>query len=205
MTWQQAMMWYAGIGVIALAAIFATHYFVTSKSANASLYRALDEINRTQKKLSNRDKPRWKRGIEYALEQIVAPVIATSLIVVAWPFAIWWKVREMWLPEMAEPTREKEFAVEQEHLLRRQELDELEARERVTDPLGAVPDLPFGHLNSVWLQFKAKLGPEDSIWTFSAHWTSRWGAKEICEGYVIVGLDGIGPHFLTTRRVLKDD
>lgn len=111
----------------------------------------------------------------------------------------------MWFPEISEPGKEEEFAVEQEHLIAQQDLNEIEARERVTDPLGAVPELPFGHLNAAWLAFNAKLEPGDSFWTFSAQWKPSWGREEMREGYVIVRLDGIGPYFLTMRRILEDD
>ena len=49
-----------------------------------------------------------------------------------------------------------EFAVTGDHLLESLTVAEIEARERVSDPLGAVPDLPFGHLNTAWCEFLAR-------------------------------------------------
>lgn len=205
MTWQHAIIGYAAIGVLAFIVIAAAHYFSTSGTREASIHDVLKEVRRAQNECNDPDRPVWKRRIEYALEKIVAPALAILLVVAAWPLAIWWKAREIWFSQGTEPTMEKEFAVEREHLLERQDLDALEAREVVTDPLGAVPGLPFGHLNRAWLNFKAGREPGDSIWTFSARWKLKWGGEAIREGYAIVRLDGVGPHFLTMRRVLKDD
>lgn len=205
MTWQHAIIGYAAIGVLAFIVIAAAHYFSTSGTREASIHDVLEELRRAQNECNDPDRPVWKRRIEYALEKIVAPALAILLVVAAWPLAIWWKAREIWFSQGTEPTMEKEFAVEREHLLEPQDLDALETREVVTDPLGAVPGLPFGHLNRAWLNFKAGREPGDSIWTFSARWKLKWGGEEIREGYAIVRLDGIGPYFLTMRRVLKDD
>lgn len=44
----------------------------------------------------------------------------------------------------------------------------VEAWERVDDPLGAVPRVPFGHLNSVWRSLKAAMQPGDELWSFAS-------------------------------------
>ena len=73
------------------------------------------------------------------------------------------------------------------------------------DPMGAVPDLPFGHLNATWLKFKVSLEPADSIWSFSVEWCGNWGRREIRAGYVAVRDTGFGPNFLTKWRRLDKD
>ena len=35
---------------------------------------------------------------------------------------------------------------------------EIEQANRVIDPLGAAPNLPFGHLHAVWVEFRDGLG-----------------------------------------------
>lgn len=47
-------------------------------------------------------------------------------------------------------------------------VEEVEAWERIDDPLGAVPPVPFGHLNSVWRSLKAAMQPGDELWSFAS-------------------------------------
>ena len=75
-------------------------------------------------------------------------------------------------------------------------VEEIEIAEAVSDPLGAVPPLPFGHLNAAWSRFKSGLVQGDTIWRFAAQWDGEWGTPEIREGYVIARGDGFGPYFL---------
>ena len=100
---------------------------------------------------------------------------------------------------------EKKFAVTEGDLLEKLSIPEIEARERIVDPMGAVPNLPFGHLNAAWLKFKTAMEPHDSLSSFSARWLPGWGREEILVGYVIVSGDRIGAHFLTARKLPNDD
>ena len=100
---------------------------------------------------------------------------------------------------------EKKFAVTEGDLLEKLSVPEIEARERIVDPMGAVPDAPFGHLNVAWLKFKTAMEPHDSLSSFSARWSTNWGREETLAGYVIVRGDRIGAHFLTSRKILNDD
>ena len=83
-------------------------------------------------------------------------------------------------------------------------IEDIEARERVIDPLGAVPELPFGHLHSAWKAFLEGISPDDALWSFSANWT-RWGRKELRDGYVIVRGDIIGAHFQTVWKDVAEE
>ena len=71
----------------------------------------------------------------------------------------------------------------------------------INEPLNAVPDVPFGHLNPIWMEFKEKLEIEDKIWSFSGYWSSEWGWKKEYQGYVIT-INGIPKDFIVT--VIKD-
>lgn len=137
------------------------------------------------------------------LHRLVAPTLAGALMLVAWPAAVFIKVREMVAPRLVEPELEPaEFCVTREHLLRETTVAEIENEEMVSDPLGAVPPLPFGHLNAAWSRFKSVLAPGDVIWRFSARWDEGWGKSEVREGYVIVRSDGVGPYFVAERRIV---
>ena len=57
---------------------------------------------------------------------------------------------------------------------------------RVVDPLHAVPDVPFGHLNPAWKAFLGLKGEGEALWSFRARWVDRWGRVELHVGYVWV-------------------
>ncbi len=77
-------------------------------------------------------------------------------------------------------------------------IEAVEARERVEDPLGAVPALPFGHLNPAWVQFKAGLAPGSQLSPFSK--VHKDGIKERYVGYAEVGNDPVTRWFFTGIR-----
>jgi hypothetical protein len=70
---------------------------------------------------------------------------------------------------------------------------DVEAAEKVEDPLARVPDLPFGHLHTAWIRFKAQLRAGDVVWRFK---TAGWGTprsahpygkhRGLAQGYAIV-------------------
>ena len=187
MTW---MLWYLAIGVATLVVIYVSHRLDTGFGPDCTneLLDASDPERRT-----------WKGRL---LIHVVAPLLAGLSVVTLWPIAIGlalkWK-----LTERAEcASASKVFAVKRGDLLHELTVQEIEVRERVIDPLGAVPDVPFGHLNAVWRSFAKNLGPRDSLWAFSAQRIGESERRERNEGYVIVRDDNIGPHFLTGRKVL---
>lgn len=106
-------------------------------------------------------------------------------------------------PYVAELLPERGFFVHREDLIRQMTIEEIEQQEHVADPMRAVPDLPFGHLNAAWVEFKANLEQQDSVWSFAAQWAPDWGRKEIREGYVILRGDNVGQYFLKSLRELE--
>lgn len=99
--------------------------------------------------------------------------------------------------EAADSTASKaeapKFQVRPEHVGLVMTVDEIEAAERVTDPLGAVPNLPFGHLNKAWRRFLSQMPAGGSLAHFSAEWTAPWGGQERLDGYVVVDGGRLGP------------
>jgi len=81
---------------------------------------------------------------------------------------------------------DEEFSVQVSHLIEAFSIKQIEAQERVDDPLGSVPDLAFGHLNKTWMAFLQKGKATDTIWSFEAHWKPRWGSTIHKKGYVFV-------------------
>ena len=66
------------------------------------------------------------------------------------------------VPERAQDP-EDAFDIKSVHLLRSVTVAEAESSAMVTDPLGRVPALPFGHLNPGWLRLMAQMQEGDAL------------------------------------------
>lgn len=186
---------YFAIGVAVLMVIFAAH-LVSRKHESDFASDMKDALY-----------PERKTRKDRLLSTFVLPLLTALLVLAVWPVAFYMKGRELW--EKEDPPisddEERKFAVTKGDLLEKLSIPEVEARERIVDPMGAVPDVPFGHLNAAWLKFKTAMEPRDSISGFSARWSSGCGPEEILSGYAIVRGDRIGTHFLATRKRPNDD
>ncbi|MAC33233.1 MAG: hypothetical protein CME38_06450 [Haliea sp.] len=92
------------------------------------------------------------------------------------------------------------FVVAPSELLENFTREEIETREMVNDPLQAVPDLPFGHLNGAWRQFLEKLPEDCELWSFTSSRETRLDEQEHRSGYVAVVDGAPGPYMLTVAR-----
>ena len=99
-----------------------------------------------------------------------------------------------WLEEQAH-----EYTLTLEDLRERLTVAEIEAREKISDPLSAVPDLPFGHLNVVWRRFLDDHVEFDELWSFSTLRESR----ELRTGYAKVRDGKPISHFVANRKLLE--
>jgi len=99
---------------------------------------------------------------------------------------------------------EPQFAVERADLLEPLSLPDIEQRERISDPLHAVPDLPFGHLNAAWKAFLGKAGSGADLWSFTAIRKADWGPVETLSGYAAVRGESIGHWMFTEFRFMPD-
>jgi hypothetical protein len=127
-------------------------------------------------------------------------------IVVVWPVAIYMKGKEVFSKKGSSALQEeREFAVERAHLHEPLTVPQIEAREVVEDPLGAVPNLPFGHLNEAWKTFIEGVAADEELWSFTAPWQTTWGRKEIRTGYVVVHGGSPAKHFLTMWKEIEDE
>jgi len=211
------LYWYFGIGIATLAVVFGA-LRLAKQADSGTLAELLKAMDTEPKKLSDR-----------LLNNVVAPVLGTSLIFAVWPFVVylvvneWFKNKDAdgmgedpevtfqrWLQQSkslppAEIKKEPEFAVQRQHLLEHLTVPEVERRELVFDPLHAVPDRPFGHLNAAWQEFLKGKADGAELWSFSAPWQTTWGRKEQRRGYVVVQDDVPGAYFLTVWKILPDD
>lgn len=185
MTWQDWLVAYLTIGIVVFLSVSVPHLIATR--------RADSDVPKAAASLFGDPIP------ASFLESVVAPLIGIAIVCCFWPYALWTLFGEKHFREPQ--VEEKEFSVSHADLRDRLSFDEVEAKELVFDPLGAVPNLPFGHLNAAWQELKGTPGPLDVLWTFSAPHT-QWGAQYIYTGYVVVRDNEIGAFWITdTQRV----
>ena len=155
---------YLGIGVIVLGAILPA-YLRERPSKWARLM--MEEIQPERRSIRNR-----------LLGDFVAPALAAVFVVVVWPVALVFIIRDH-LKRRAQQSddddmndNEQEDPVDPgwkvgvEHLGQPVSAEEIVARERVDDPLGAVMQAPFGFLHFRWVDFITLRQPGDELWTF---------------------------------------
>lgn len=188
------LYWYLGIGAVVLILMVGFHKLTKKKDDN-SLSDVLADLRPERKSLRFR-----------LLNDVLGPALVGTLIVPFWPALVFFKVKELVVGEPARgPIDEPEFAVTRNDLQTQLSLQEIEQMEMVFDPLGAAPNVPFGHLNAAWKKFCEGIEPHDSLWSFTAQWTSAWGSKDIRQGYVIVRGEEIGAHFITVWKDIEED
>lgn len=95
------------------------------------------------------------------------------------------------------------FKLSKADLLQKLDRVDIESNERVFDPLHAVPDQPFGHLNKVWLSYVDGLEPGCELWSFSGHWKTQYRDWQM-QGYVALQGEKTGPFFLTSQRSMRE-
>lgn len=132
-------------------------------------------VKATVKAIKGDKSPKEKR------RQFFKDVIAGALIVLVWPIAFAVLIKELALsnatrelPEVKPPhfKSSKEALVESVNPL------EVESESIVLDPLGRVPQLPFGHLNEGWRQLRAHLRPGDVLWRFATPGSTSESAQK---------------------------
>ena len=185
-------LWIA-IGILTLIVVLGSH-LLTKKKESESLRDLLDAANPERIKFSYR-----------LLNNIVAPVLGSVFIVIAWPVALYLKAKEFLTERNGGIGKtEREFAVESDHLLERFSAKEIEQREIIRDPLNAVPSVPFGHLNHAWQIFLNESSDDAELWSFAAKWTNKWGKIEMTEGYAAIHDGETRGHIITARKELSD-
>lgn len=185
---------YLLIGAVFFAVVYGRHRLRKGNQPE-SLVDVLEARNPNRNRLSYR-----------LVNHVLVPVIGITLVIAAWPVAVFFMVKERLDHKgSSDSGPERAFAVERQHLLKRLSVAEVEAREVVVDPLQAVPELPFGHLNAAWQEFLKDTRVDDELWSFAAHWQTRWGRREVREGYVTVREGTPSTYFLTVVKELPEE
>ena len=185
------LYWYFGIGVTVLLVVFISHRLSLEKN-EFSIQAILKSIHP--------ERETWHYKLR---DKVLAPMIAAILLPMVWPLIAYWKAKELISQSrVEEELEEKEFKVSKSDLILHMSVTEIETLEKVIDPLGAVPDFPFGHLNAVWEKFKISLRSNDEIWTFTARWEQTWSNQELY-GYAILRDSGVPDFFVTDWIEIK--
>ncbi len=188
-----ALIVYLGAGAIVLIAALTQH--IWKRQPSSDLAEAVMDAMHPERQ-------RWHKRI---LRVVIVPALTGLLVVLVWPAAlVIWRRGAREEAELREVPPPREFSVSPSDLRERMSLDEAEARERVLDPLHAVPDLPFGHLNSVWQKLRASWQEGDELWFFSVEWQDQWGERELRTGYVLWREGEPAGHILTMLKALEE-
>lgn len=149
-----------------------------------------------------------RRALGYKVRaDLAAPALAGVFVWAFWPMALAmmakWKldeVREGRCTSGSGRRGAERPEVEPKDLLQPATIEEIEQREIVQDPLGAVPAVPFGHLAAGWIRFRSQLEPEDEIWAFRAVRSDDWGGEEQLSGFAAVRRGEIMGHFVARKE-----
>lgn len=189
--------YYLAVGIVVMLVVFISHQLTRNPESDLK-----DD-------LMNSLYPERKRFWYQLLVNRLVPLMAGMLMVVVWPVAIYIKAKDIFsnktvkLPKLDEA--DKKFAVNRKDLLQQMSINEINLLEKVYDPMGAAPNVAFGHLNPAWVRFISGLQPQDEIWTFSANWTSFWGSKDVRTGYAVLRGGEVGDYFMSNVRAVESD
>lgn len=194
--WLVYVLCYLGIGVVTL---------VAHRAYRA--WKPQDDRFPTFPRLEEKP-PSWKMRL---FDTIVGPIVALLVFVPLWPLLISieygfpWHRFKFWRDKAEKdavftwPESEPGFEVTDADLLEKLSRADIEAAEMVDDPLHAVPDKPFGHLNSAWQAFVDGQEPEAELWSFRGCWKTQYRDWQM-QGYVAMRGEKIGSYFLTSQQ-----
>lgn len=139
--------------------------------------------------LSSVRRPASQQSMRCRVSDALGFVFAFFVAVAIWPFLIIPEIKgrmdrrrvETGLPDVPK------FFANKGNLFQRVDCADIERNETVLDPLGAAPNVPFGHLNTAWQAFKGRIADGDEVWLFSTIGRSSLTAPTAEEGRVAEG------------------
>lgn len=162
-------IWYFGIGLLVLGLVVAWDFY-------------------------SRDFPSFSSG---PMDRLISLVAAIAVVPI-WPIVLVIQLKDIAKYIADPPKRYAKFRFKRSHLIRRVSVQQAEELERIFDPLGAAPDIPFGFLNGAWRKFHSQMKPIDSLWLISAKAIHGFQMEER-EGYAIVRFGWIRRTMITSR------
>lgn len=159
-------------------------------------------LEKSERLADFQDWPAWNKvpallgeqGWYFSMQVMLWPIVATYAAMA------WWEKR----------SRNPVFHVRPWHLGQRLTVAETEEKEMVFDPLGAVPLLPFGHLNMNWKYFRQTLADDDFLYAFDVVWRVNRLTTERRTGYARVRFGWVVSFFVdqiietSVGRVIDD-
>ncbi|MCF8211243.1 MAG: hypothetical protein K9K38_17855, partial [Rhodoferax sp.] len=194
-----AFYWYMGIGFVALASLSIYGKWFKHRDAPGNIYAILEP------------KVTWKQRVANVF---LYPLAIVFILIPIWPLLVSielnfpWHKFKFWTDKAARSVpwtltdEESAFKLTKADLLQKLSIADIEANERVFDPLHAVPDLPFGHLNAVWQAYVEGLEPDCELWSFSGRWKTQYRDWQM-QGYVALHGEKIGSYFLTSQKSMQ--
>ena len=126
--------------------------------------------------------------IYLSIGYFILGLIVGSLI---WPFMAYFHVNSYFYPSF----QPEVFSINKNDLIEAMSVLDVEVKEIVYDPLSAVQQVPFGHLNNTWEEFKDNYSPS-TLWSFKSEYKDYSGVV-IKEGYAKLEDDGtINTYFI---------
>lgn len=134
---------------------------------------------------------------------VVEPLVMVVGAVLIWPL-LWWMQIEDWREKSHRvPYKfDEPFKLKASDLIAQTNIEVVEQGAFVKDPLGAVPPLPFGHLNAAWKKFLQARPEGAELWTFESEELVYGDTHlQLQAGYVWVDGQVLEPLFLTQESL----
>ena len=95
-------------------------------------------------------------------------------------------------------SKEGEFICQPADLVAPIDPEQAEVNSYVQDPLGRVPNQPFGHLHLGWSQLLSYLEPQDTLWRFNS---PKRSDKVACAGLAVLRKNKVIAEFIYERHL----
>lgn len=180
------LMSYIGIGICIGIAMFIYQY-----RSSSDFERSIEEAIH------------GRRSWHYRLRERLVIPCTIILIAICWPLALVFLIKEL-MPEKHRDNKtivEYPFIARNQFLFDEKSIESIEAENIYSDPLDAVPKIPFGHLNSGWELFKSKMLDGDKVHVFKTPKNTTYGKygsslEDDVHGYALVRNEEIVAEFI---------
>lgn len=175
--WLLALKIYMGLGLLVAAVVVISHLRM-KRDQPSSLMDAIKSLNPSRQRF-------WYR----VLEDFVVPMLTFILVWLVWPVAIVLTIIEMLKDKKAGVNRDqrsksKMFFLSKDALLKEMTVAEIERTNMVIDPMDATPNVPFGHLNALWVGFRDGLEPDETLHLFESVGPNTF-KRQLIWGYAV--------------------
>ena len=147
--------------------------------------------------------PNWREKIfdwvMYPFVWLIWPVSLVALLQIFLEHhGLTWRtmLKKENLSQVFDKERDSPFTCHTQDLVNPADPEQIEQSSYVQDPLGRVPQMPFGHFHEAWSHLLSQMEPDDSLWFFNAP-PRKW--KPECHGYAVVRHKKIIAEFIFER------